>query len=314
MVDTPRRVRAIYARPLNRRDRVEQFRGLEHMQRLKAHEFAFGILRSCVDDEPSSEIVRHHLQYYHDEFQLLGTPPKAYLRSVFAPCGVHLGRQGNENTIADVFGALYRFWAYQRDQGQPHIENASEDLPPLADHNTLARAITVAPAYGGSDGLQVGNPWFLDWRNRHQEAQLLMHSAKVPNCVATFECAPVIDYHMANYHRLRLTCGVSTHGYLEHVMKLGGMSFPECDQFVNENFASLYARWAGVSMTALESPTNVTGGLSLPHAVDTEHLLNRRGRGEGPCYWGDDPSPLDEEIDEVLEIEELLDVSRYRII
>lgn len=81
------------------------------------------------------------------------------------------------------------------------------------------------------------NPWFLCWDDRHEEVSLLRDrpsaTLKFPQAtqllayltrydrLVTFLDNHLLDFHMGNFHRLRIICAVDIRVYIRHILALG---------------------------------------------------------------------------------------------
>ncbi|EIN12252.1 hypothetical protein PUNSTDRAFT_130518 [Punctularia strigosozonata HHB-11173 SS5] len=156
-----------------------------------------------------------------------------------------------------------------------------DELSPLhgSDVNRLMEETSSADVHEPYDPL-VGNPWFLEWRSRREEAQQLAVAVRSLTPLTVFECEPIVDYHMGNFHRLHFACGVTAYMYVQRVLWLGEVPMPSHGPMSNKrflrSFIKLYERWSGIVVSATEAPPSVTDRISLPSHVDLHSLWDRR--------------------------------------
>ncbi|EIN09230.1 hypothetical protein PUNSTDRAFT_134392 [Punctularia strigosozonata HHB-11173 SS5] len=199
-----------------------------------------------------SPLVIQHLCIYHYCRTMFGPTPIAYLKWVFVLGQLMFNENDDSSATAREFIQAYeRFVPDKVDESTPgsgviipnHIFIHGETIFPWR----IPEAEPSSPnaLWGCTDG----SPWFRSWLNREDEArQLLSLAAEVRN-LEEIDQDSVFSYHMSNFHRLRRTCGVNGHMYLQHVMGLAFLYTDEYDKKsekdLKSDFAEMYYRWSG---------------------------------------------------------------------
>ncbi|EIN06997.1 hypothetical protein PUNSTDRAFT_45539 [Punctularia strigosozonata HHB-11173 SS5] len=248
----------------------------------------------------SSPIVLQHLRQFHHNYRLFGTQPETYLRYIFVIGKVSLGNEEYEEIAVRHFRVAYRRWSGETvDSGRQALLSPTDIVLPrgfdLARELHTASGQNPDPRSGYEQS--YANPWFWDWRDRRTEAQTLLAYLKVPSRMCnSFEHSFSLDWHMANFHRLHRSCGVSPLCYMQRVLVLGEAILDDEPSTVEAmishtflpHFAILYSQWSGIMVDwrvdAEIQPLIRT--ISVPFDVDMDNVWNRGGQGEAAMHFG----------------------------
>ncbi|EIN05049.1 hypothetical protein PUNSTDRAFT_138229 [Punctularia strigosozonata HHB-11173 SS5] len=225
----------------------------------------------------------------------------AYAAWLTPPCGLEPTQgEGQFATPSYISDGEIRKSAYASWFDKPY-----EDLVPTVGKGDIAlpedtcadafveaaaeQAMWEPPSPGSNH--EPRSPWFLCWRDRRTEARDFLRYLVYPNSAVSFCEEALLDFHMTNFHRLRLLCAVDMRVYIRHVLVLGGVTMRDLKdgpEFPIRAFRMYYHRWSGTMVDVDEATGMLTRRMSLPFLFHSEDRLNRKGLGKGFLYRGDD--------------------------